>query len=120
LFGLFLSHQNNSIKRDLENEENDMLVLQSFLCGFYRNVALLNQSVQGKRGTYRTLGKAHLDEVTIHPSSVLAGVSSPPLAVVFSELVVTSKHYVRDCSAVGQKWLVQCVPQYFVEQLKKE
>ncbi len=97
----------------MDNSDHDLNILQSFLYGFYRNVALLNQAVQGKRGTYRTLGKAHLDEVSIHPSSVLSSLSQPPLAIVFSELVVTTKHYVRDCSVIDQRWLIKCVPEYF-------
>ncbi len=45
----------------------DAEILKSFLCGFYRNVAVLNY---GQR-SYRTFGDSNLEEVYIHPSSCL-------------------------------------------------
>jgi hypothetical protein len=64
-------------------------LLKSLICGFFRNVALLNTAVTGKKKTYRTIGKGNFEEVAIHPSSVLCNAPAPPLALLFTELVVT-------------------------------
>ena len=97
----------------LENDEIDFKVLKSFLAGFFRNVAILNVSVDGKRGSYRTIGKSHLEAVNIHPSSVLANEKGLPAAIVFQELVFTQKFYIRDCSAIDIKWLPEVVPGFY-------
>ena len=103
----------HEIEPGMEDVERDHLILKSFLSGFFRNVALLNTSVDGKRGSYRTVGKAHFDSVTIHPSSTMANARTLPSAVVFSELVFTQKFYIRDVSAVDHLWLAQVVPNYY-------
>lgn len=96
---------------DLEDTERDYRVLQCVLSGFYRNVALLNMQVDGRRGTYHTLTAPQ--EIIIHPSSVLSNSNRPPFAIVFGELVITTKHYARDVSIIDRDWLSQCVPKFF-------
>ena len=49
--------------------------------------------------------------VFIHPSSVLAG--RKPDCIVFSELVKTSKQYVRDVTTVEARWLPELAPAFF-------
>ena len=98
----------------LEDDEHDMEILKCFIRGFYRNVALLNQGANRKKGTYRMVGGSVENEITIHPSSSLVGKS--PFAIVFGELVVTTKHYVRDVSAIEKRWLQTCVPNLYVNK----
>lgn len=50
-------------------------------------------------------------KVSLHPSSVLAG-TLPPF-ILFSELVQTSKSYVRTVSIVNPDWLIELAPEYF-------
>jgi ATP-dependent RNA helicase DDX35 len=59
-----------------------------------------------------------MDEVAIHPSSVLANSGRPAAAIVFGELQKTSKFYVRDVSAIEQSWLVDIVPNYYTSRMK--
>ena len=50
-------------------------------------------------------------QVFIHPSSVLVGKKAD--CVVFSELVLTTRQYVRDVTAVDARWLPELAPAFF-------
>jgi hypothetical protein len=56
--------------------------------------------------------------VHIHPSSVLFGLSSKrlPACVVYSELLTTSKDYMRNVSVIEASWLTEIMPQVFKAQ----
>nr|GEX93641.1 pre-mRNA-splicing factor ATP-dependent RNA helicase DEAH1-like isoform X1 [Tanacetum cinerariifolium] len=65
-----------------------------------------------KNGSYSTV--KHRQTVYIHPSSGLAQVL--PRWVVYHELVLTSKEYMRQVSELKPEWLVEIAPHYY--QLK--
>ncbi|KAJ9567348.1 hypothetical protein OSB04_003314, partial [Centaurea solstitialis] len=65
-----------------------------------------------KNGSYRTV--KHPQTVYIHPSSGLAQVL--PRWVVYHELVLTTKEYMRQVSELKPEWLVEIAPHYY--QLK--
>jgi ATP-dependent RNA helicase DHX8/PRP22 len=49
--------------------------------------------------------------VYIHPSSSLF--NRQPEWVVYHQLVLTSKEYMRECLAIDPKWLVELAPQFY-------
>mgnify|MGYP002632378209 FL=1 len=49
--------------------------------------------------------------VHIHPGSALF--QRQPDWLVYHELVLTSKEYMRECCAVDPRWLVQLAPRFF-------
>ena len=49
--------------------------------------------------------------VYIHPSSSLF--QRQPDWLVYFELVMTSKEYMRECCAIDPKWLVELAPRFF-------
>ncbi|KAK6623572.1 hypothetical protein RUM43_009424 [Polyplax serrata] len=49
--------------------------------------------------------------VSIHPSSVLS--NSLPHCVLYSEVIHTTKCYVRQCTVVDPDWLMEAMPEYF-------
>ena len=51
--------------------------------------------------------------MSIHPTSVLFGRSPLPECVVFNELVVTSRQYMRAVSACELAWLPDLAPQCY-------
>jgi len=75
--------------------------------GFFYNVAKLDKS----GGSFRTVKTGH--SVFIHPSSCLAKEEVPPAYVVYHELVLTSKEYVRQATAIKKEWLIEVAPQYY-------
>lgn len=62
----------------------------------------------GKDG-YKTLTDSHV--VYIHPSSALF--NKNPEYVVYHELVMTSKEYMREVSTIDPKWLVEVAPNFY-------
>ena len=75
--------------------------------GFFYNVAKLDKS----GGSFRTVKTGH--SVFIHPSSCLSKEEVPPAYLVYHELVLTSKEYVRQATAIKKEWLIEVAPQYY-------
>ncbi|WZY91091.1 hypothetical protein YC2023_047826 [Brassica napus] len=65
-----------------------------------------------KNGSYRTV--KHPQTVHIHPNSGLSQVL--PRWVVYHELVLTSKEYMRQVTELKPEWLIELAPHYY--QLK--
>ncbi|KAJ3333928.1 putative ATP-dependent RNA helicase dhr2 [Blyttiomyces sp. JEL0837] len=86
------------------NESEVEPILQSFLHGFFQNVAVLQQD--GSYKTFTTKQVCH-----IHPSSVLFGKKLP--LIMYHELVQTSRQYMRNVSAIATPWLQKAGGHYF-------
>ncbi|CAL0329722.1 unnamed protein product [Lupinus luteus] len=82
-------------------------IKKSITSGFFPHSARLQ-----KNGSYRTV--KHPQTVHIHPSSGLAQVL--PRWVVYHELVLTTKEYMRQVTELKPDWLVEIAPHYY--QLK--
>jgi len=79
--------------------------VQKAICsGFFRNAAK-----KDPQEGYRSLVDAQM--VSIHPSSSLF--HRQPEWVVFHEVVQTTKEYMRECTTIDAKWLVEFAPAFF-------
>ncbi|KJE90286.1 RNA helicase [Capsaspora owczarzaki ATCC 30864] len=87
-------------------EHDRFSVRYALLCGFASKTAVLQPD-----NSYRTT-TSH-ETVHIHPSSVLFQQRPPPHCVLFNELVMTSKTYMRDVTVVDQHWLAEAAPRLF-------
>ena len=47
----------------------------------------------------------------IHPSSALF--NKNPDWLIYHELILTSKEYMRECCAIDPKWLVEMAPNFY-------
>jgi HrpA-like RNA helicase len=106
------------------------------ISGLYLNVAkrvatqdAMGNSKDGSKRPDNRMGKIFLDPqaapystmrgnqpVHIHPSSVLFSNPSGrklPEYVVFAELLITTKHYMRNVTAVDGSWLMELAPNLF-------
>ena len=54
----------------------------------------------------------------LHPSSALCGMGQTPEYVVYHELVLTSKEYMRSVTAVDPKWLAEIGPMFYSIKLE--
>lgn len=102
----------------------DLVPIQkAILAGFFPNVARLRRDGQGY-STGRGSANASIS-ASVHPSSVLMAQNPPPKVIVYHELVLTSKEYMRSCMPVKAEWLHEVAPHYHKEgddvqqQLKK-
>ncbi|OIW00634.1 hypothetical protein TanjilG_09115 [Lupinus angustifolius] len=96
------------VEIELASNSSDLdAIKKSITSGFFPQSARLQ-----KNGSYRTV--KHPQTVHIHPSSGLAHVL--PRWVIYHELVLTTKEYVRQVTELNPDWLVELAPHYY--QLK--
>ncbi|KAJ8451447.1 hypothetical protein Cgig2_017838 [Carnegiea gigantea] len=74
--------------------------------GFFPHSARLQ-----KNASYGTV--KHPQTVYLHPSSGLAQVEPLPRWVIYHELVLTTKEYMRQVTELKSEWLVEIAPHYY-------
>ncbi|KAK7039214.1 hypothetical protein VNI00_010119 [Paramarasmius palmivorus] len=103
---------------------NDITPIQKAITsGYFYNTGLIGKlaqaSLQKSGDSYRTLKTNHT--VYIHPSSSLFQHQPPVRSVLYYELVMTSKSYMRQVMEIKPSWLLEVAPHYFkpadIEQL---
>ena len=80
------------------------LILKALTAGFFPNAARLQKGGD----TYRTV-KSGLT-ASLHPSSVL--IEQRPRWLVYFELVLTSKEFLRSCFPLQPEWLMEVAPHF--------
>ena len=80
-------------------------IRRAICSGYFRNAAK-----RDPQEGYRTLAESG-GNVYLHPSSSLF--HRPPEYVVYHEVVMTSKEYMREVTAIEPKWLVEVAPRFF-------
>jgi pre-mRNA-splicing factor ATP-dependent RNA helicase DHX16 len=94
----------------IESLPNEVIPIQKAItAGYFYNTARLD-----KGGSYRTTKNNHT--VYLHPSSGLIGMQPPPRFILYYELVLTSKEYMRQCMPIEGSWLAELAPHYFKKQ----
>ncbi|RSH84190.1 uncharacterized protein EHS24_005699 [Apiotrichum porosum] len=94
----------------IESLPNEVIPIQKALtAGYFYNTARID-----KGGGYRTTKNNHT--VYLHPSSCLMGMQPPPRFILYYELVLTSKEYMRQCMPIEGAWLAELAPHYFGKQ----
>ncbi|KZO92694.1 pre-mRNA splicing factor [Calocera viscosa TUFC12733] len=89
---------------------NDITPIQKAITsGYFYNTAHLQKSGD----SYRTIKMNQV--VYIHPSSSLFQQQPPPKAVLYYELVLTSKQYLRQVMEIKPQWLLEVAPHAFKE-----
>eukprot|EP00210_Caulerpa_lentillifera_P006915 g6612.t1 len=86
-------------------------IRKAITSGFFYHTANLQ-----KEGSYKTVKSRQT--VHIHPSSGLKEVL--PRWVVYHELVMTSKEYMRNVSEIKPEWLIEIAPHYYNRKEIKE
>lgn len=91
----------------VQSDDKSVKIQKTLLAGFFPNVARLS-----KLGTnYVQLKRKQ--QVNIHPSSVLFPSKPPPKLILYHELVLTSKEYMRNCMRIEEKWLGELARHYY-------
>jgi len=94
------------IDSNISSPEDHDGVLKAITAGFFYNTAKL-----GKSGDYQTV-KQHRT-VYIHPSSVLAKEEELPGWLVYFELALTSKEFMRQVAPIQPAWLIEIAPHFY-------
>jgi HrpA-like RNA helicase len=96
----------NDLGIELSSCGKDLNKIRKCICaGFFMNAAI---RVPNKR-MYKTLVSQL--EVAIHPASVI---QDPfPDCVIFNQVIMTSKQYIRDVTAIDSAWLPELAPNLY-------
>ncbi|KAF8440863.1 pre-mRNA splicing factor [Boletus edulis BED1] len=89
------------------NSNDNTPIQKAITSGYFYNTAQLQRSGD----SYRTLKTNQT--VYIHPSSSLFQHQPPVKTVVYYELVMTSKSYMRQLMEIKPSWLMEVAPHYF-------
>ncbi|XP_012570929.1 pre-mRNA-splicing factor ATP-dependent RNA helicase DEAH1 [Cicer arietinum] len=96
------------VEIELTTNPDDLdAIKKSITSGFFPHSAKLQ-----KNGSYRTV--KHAQTVHIHPSSGLAQLL--PRWVVYHELVLTTKEYMRQITELKPEWLLEIAPHYYQQK----
>lgn len=80
------------------------LVRKAICSGYFANAAK-----KDPHEGYRTLAESQ--PVYLHPSSALF--HRQPEWLIYHNLILTSKEYLRECIAIDPKWLLQLAPKFY-------
>ena len=92
---------------DLAPEEQTLRIQKAIVSGFFTNVARLSKMGD----SFKTIKKNQT--VSIHPSSVVYKLKPPPKLILYHELVLTSKEFMRNCMTIDDEWLREAAPHYY-------
>jgi len=81
-------------------------ILKCIISGFFANVARL-----GPDGLYRTIRGSR--RVQLYPNSILAKYGAPPEFVVFDQYLSLSQDFLRGCSKIHPRWLLELAPHFY-------
>lgn len=81
-------------------------ICKCIVAGFFTNAAQMCPD-----GIYRTIRGNH--ELYIHPTSVIFTMKRPPKFIVFTEVLHTTKEFMKDITAIKASWLYELAPHYY-------
>ncbi|KAG7666441.1 uncharacterized protein J8A68_000032 [[Candida] subhashii] len=98
------------ISKDGESSVNNRMIQKAIVGGFFMNIVKLNNMGDG----YSKL-KGGKNDVGcfIHPSSSLYKVKPKPKMILYNELVLTSKEYMRNCMIVDENLVKEMASHYY-------
>lgn len=99
--------EKTGIFQDREPADKVVVIQKSITAGFFANVAKLAKGGD----SYRTMKRNQ--SVHVHPSSVLFKVKPPAKFLLYYELMMTSKEFMRNVMPIQEKWLYELAPHYF-------
>ncbi|XP_064101171.1 pre-mRNA-splicing factor ATP-dependent RNA helicase DHX16-like [Macrobrachium nipponense] len=86
------------------NPGDSINIRKAITCGYFYHIARFS-----KGGMYKTIKKSQT--VLLHPQSCL--VEELPRWVLYHELVLTTKEYMRNIVTIDGKWLLEVAPHYY-------
>lgn len=89
------------------SSQDDVAIRKSILAGYFFNAA--RAQLSGDTAAYKVVKQG--SPVFIHPTCCLYG--QFPKWIVYHELVLTSKEYIRQVSEINPEWLLEVAPHYF-------
>ncbi|KAH3672688.1 hypothetical protein WICPIJ_010011 [Wickerhamomyces pijperi] len=112
-FVQYKSLQRAKINANVNFQSSRERISRTLISGLFTNISKLTSL-----GNYKSLKSQQT--MSIHPSSVLSKVKPPPKVVLYNELVLTSKEFMRGVIEIQESWVYEVVPFYFTQAEKEE
>lgn len=90
----------------LKSSHDVEAICKCIVAGFFTNAAQLCPD-----GVYRTIRGNH--EMYIHPTSVIFNMKRPPKFIVFTEVLHTTKEFMKEITPIKPNWLYELAPHYY-------
>lgn len=91
----------------MNSSDDTVNIRKALLCGYFFHCALLTRS-----GSYRSI--KHGVNIEIHPSS--SKKNDSPRWIMYHELVLTTKEFVRCVTEIQPEWLFEIAPHFYSKQ----
>lgn len=92
---------------EVNHELKIVNIQKSIVSGFFPNIVRLSKMGD----SYQKLKKNQ--SVYVHPSSSLFSIKPPPKLLLYQELVLTSKEFMRNCMIVNEEWVSEYGCHYY-------
>ena len=92
------------VEIDMVSNDDTIAIGKAVTAGYFYNTARISKS-----GGYKTV--KHNQTVTIHPNSSMF--EDLPRWVIYHELVLTTKEFMRQVIQIENKWLLEVAPHYY-------
>ena len=92
------------VEIEMVSSDDTIAIGKAITSGYFYNTARLSKS-----GGYKTV--KHNQTVTIHPNSSMF--EDLPRWVIYHELVLTTKEFMRQVIQIENKWLLEVAPHYY-------
>ncbi|GME70805.1 unnamed protein product [Ambrosiozyma monospora] len=99
----------NAQASNISRDKTILHVMKSIVSGYFWNVARLNRGGD----SYKSLKKNQ--QVWIHPSSAMFKLKPPVKFLIYNELVLTSKEFMRNCMPISERWLSEYASHYYTD-----
>ncbi|KAH9259097.1 hypothetical protein BASA81_002717 [Batrachochytrium salamandrivorans] len=106
-----LAKEDNRNRHLSEEESEDVRIRKAIASGYFYQVCALASSPSAKEASYLTV-KTKITTY-IHPSSSMHGKTPPPKFLLYHDLVLTSREYMRSVMAIDPLWLNEIAPHYY-------
>ncbi|EGG20936.1 vacuolar protein sorting-associated protein 13 family protein [Cavenderia fasciculata] len=111
VFEQLLEYCTNSRMKISSCGEETERIRRCFITGFFLNIASLQPD-----GKYKTM--ADHREIFVHPTSFMFGMT--PSHILYNELSITSKPFIRNITVIEPTWLPELVPKYYANKENQE
>lgn len=91
---------------------NQRPIKRALTAGLFQNAARITRSGD----SYRPFKKGGSSIIYVHPSSACFRNDPPVKSLIYSELVLTNKEYMRNCMPIQTEWLSELAPHHYKKE----
>lgn len=96
------------------NNDSDA-INKAIASGYFYHASRMTKTGEGYHSVKHYTDSSIRQTMHIHPTSSLFKVELPPKWIIYHELVLTTKEYMRQVTEIRPEWLLEIAPHYYQE-----